>query len=103
MPLYELVCIARASANSNQDLRRLLKISALHVMNGGGVVRSFEANPLSPLPYRMRKHQEIYDKGITWFMRFDASPHLAQSLLKSLDFDERVIRSTVIKVGSDLK
>ncbi|KAI9337933.1 hypothetical protein BDR26DRAFT_863319 [Obelidium mucronatum] len=116
MPLYDLVCIARHSKQAFPGLSRgkpvddaveivkpLMKTAAIHVMNNGGVVRGFQSLPGLNLPYRMRRHQEIFETGRTWSMQFDASPATMAGLRKALSFDERVIRYTVIKLGDSLK
>ncbi|KAJ3081795.1 hypothetical protein HK102_002124, partial [Quaeritorhiza haematococci] len=125
MPLYELICIARTTATNHlplptaasaaasaaskafkskdADLANLMKTAGLHILDRGGVVRKFENIGSRQLPYRMRRHQEIFDHGHYWSMLFDASPSTMQSLLKTLSYDERVIRHTSIKVGDSLQ
>ncbi|KAJ3183374.1 hypothetical protein HDU87_006693 [Geranomyces variabilis] len=141
MPLYELVCIARAaagrsalharkpaagvatglssfldrSASSAQQspptpelapldqTRALIKESAIQVLDSRGVVKGFELlHTNQPLPYRMKRHQEIFDSGDYWCMQFFSSPETRKKLSKSLDFDERVIRHTIMKVGESM-
>ncbi|KAJ3292137.1 hypothetical protein BCR33DRAFT_676217 [Rhizoclosmatium globosum] len=124
MPLYDLVCIARrtkpravgaavesvTSMFSKDDskwkeeiVKPLMKTAALHVLDNGGVVRGFQRLQTQELPYRMRRHQEIFSHGITWAMQFDASPSTMAGLRKALSFDERVIRYTVVKLGDSLQ
>ncbi|KAJ3027829.1 UNVERIFIED_CONTAM: hypothetical protein HDU68_003030 [Siphonaria sp. JEL0065] len=80
-----------------------MKTAALHILDNGGVVRGFQRIQGHDLPYRMRRHQEIFSTGITWAMQFDASPATMAELRKALSFDERVIRYNVIKLGDSLK
>ncbi|KAJ3139393.1 hypothetical protein HK100_011668 [Physocladia obscura] len=72
-------------------------------MDSGGVVRGFQHLGASDLPYRMRRHQEVFRTGVTWAMQFDASPNAMTALRRHLSFDERVIRFTVIKLGDTLQ
>ncbi|KAJ3413184.1 hypothetical protein HDV05_008318 [Chytridiales sp. JEL 0842] len=117
MVLYELVCISRlakASAQKASSMKPtdgikdfvipLVRSSSIHILDRGGVVRGFQKlTPSTDLPFRMKKHQEIFSHGCKWTMQFDSSPETMLSLQKSLDFDERVIRHTVVKLGDKLK
>ncbi|KAI8613556.1 hypothetical protein BC830DRAFT_1131761 [Chytriomyces sp. MP71] len=127
MPLYDLVCIARSTkpravgaalesvAKSvagiedrkeepwKEIVKPLMKTAAIHVLDNGGVVRGFQRLQNETLPYRMRRHQEIFSQGLTWAMQFDASPDTMSGLRKALSFDERVIRYDVVKLGDSLK
>ncbi|KAJ3189086.1 hypothetical protein HDU85_002711 [Gaertneriomyces sp. JEL0708] len=108
MPLYELVCIARATAAERKKVlmpltRSLIKASATHVLDNQGVVKSFHLEkPNEFLPYRMKKHQTIFEKGDYWTMQFYSSPSAMRSLSRTLAFNENVIRHTVIKIGDKL-
>jgi small subunit ribosomal protein S6 len=44
-------------------IKNLLKHCATHVLNNKGVVRKFENLGTKQLPYRMKRHQEIFDHG----------------------------------------
>ncbi|KAJ3402934.1 hypothetical protein CcCBS67573_g09395 [Chytriomyces confervae] len=129
MPLYDLVCIARrtkpkvlgAAAEAvtsgrtsmlyaNQDyqwkeeiVKPLMKTAATLVLDNGGVVRGFQRLQSQDLPYRMRRHQEVFSHGVTWAMQFDASPANMAGLRRALAYDERVIRYTVVKLADSLK
>ncbi|KAJ3022782.1 hypothetical protein HKX48_005258 [Thoreauomyces humboldtii] len=80
-----------------------MKQTALQILDSQGVVQKFEilkAN--AELPYRMKRHQEIFSQGDYWSMLFVSSADTMRTMSKALDFDERVIRHTVIKVGEKL-
>ncbi|KAJ3331843.1 hypothetical protein HDU91_003229 [Kappamyces sp. JEL0680] len=102
MPLYELVMIAKsqarkgtmkAMANNPMDpekkhLKELLKFCATHVLDNKGVVREFENSGTRDLPYRMKRHQEIHERGIYLTMKFDSSPRIMMTLSKALSLNE---------------
>ncbi|KAI8851915.1 hypothetical protein BC829DRAFT_441213 [Chytridium lagenaria] len=114
MPTYELVCIARLASGavnstvSFQDgiaqfVKPLAKTAALHVLDKGGVVRGFNLISTEPsLPYRMKRHQEIFSTGCVWSMHFDCNPSTMTALRKAFNFDERVIRHNIIKLGDSI-
>ncbi|KAI8919089.1 hypothetical protein DFJ77DRAFT_507933 [Powellomyces hirtus] len=81
----------------------LMKQSAIQILDLKGVVKHFELlKSDETLPYRMKRHQEIFSTGDYFTMQFYASPQTKQTLSKSLDFDERVIRHTIMKIGESM-
>ncbi|KAI8919647.1 ribosomal protein S6 [Entophlyctis helioformis] len=114
MPLYELVVIARTRAKvmalSQEAIqtdkvvhKKLLKFCAQNVLDNNGVVRQFVNLGKRSLPYRMKRHQEIFETGSYYAMHFDSSPDTMSQLSRSLALNEDVVRHTVIKVGDSLK
>ncbi|CAO3683360.1 unnamed protein product [Umbelopsis vinacea] len=102
MPFYELVCISRSSLVKN-NLSDLLKTSALQVLDKGGVVRGFENWAAALFPTELRDISNISTLDSTyWLMHFDANPATVQELGKKLRVDPRVLRHTVVKLGSKL-
>ncbi|KAI9137689.1 ribosomal protein S6 [Paraphysoderma sedebokerense] len=101
MPLYELVCIARKL--DKEPFKQLVKKTALAVMNRGGVVRNLENLGVNNLPYRMKRHQEFFNEGRYFTVRFDASPAIVETVSKEMYHDSRVIRYNVIKIGTKLE
>ena len=76
---------------------------ATHILDKGGVVRGFSSlGHDQELPYRMRKHQNIYNRGSIYSMIFDAGPSLLPSIKQQLSFDEDVLRATIIKMGDSI-
>ncbi|KAK2463210.1 hypothetical protein APHAL10511_004865 [Amanita phalloides] len=95
MPLYRLLCIA-AHYPEYQHIKQLVQQSATHVMQAGGVVRALDYLGTSTLPQRMNKHT----RGDYWTMHFDTSPRILQSLNRLMRQDPRVIRWSILKLGS---
>lgn len=85
-------------------MRRLLRNSAVHVLDNNGVVRGFE--PMGkdlPLFSRIKKGGEWHTKGSYWSMQFDAKPETMKTLSRLLSLDDVVLRYTTIKIGDSLK
>ena len=55
-----------------KHIKELVRQTAMHVLNAGGVVRGIDSWGTCRLPQRMRRHQQYYDKG-EWV---EASPPL---------------------------
>ncbi|KAL3900116.1 MAG: hypothetical protein SGCHY_001557 [Lobulomycetales sp.] len=101
MVAYELMVIA---TEAKAAAREILKTSALFVLDNGGVVRELRAfGDAVPLAYKMKRHQVIHTTGRHIAMTFDSSPNTMRALAKSLGYDEKVIRHTMIKRGEKLK
>ncbi|KAJ3285672.1 hypothetical protein HK104_009379 [Borealophlyctis nickersoniae] len=93
---------AEQRAHRFDQPKAILRMAALHVLDSGGVVRKFENLGDKALPYRMKRHQEIFSEGIYCTMLFDSSVEAMDALDKMLKFDERVIRHTLINAGDSL-
>jgi len=102
MPLYEMLCITAHYAEFTH-LKELVRQSATHVMNAGGVVRNINYWGTQTLPQRMRRHKAYYEIGEYWTMHFDTSPRTLRSLNSIMRRDPRVIRWTVLNLGSKLE
>jgi small subunit ribosomal protein S6 len=111
MPLYELLVITKClrTATAVSALVReagiaksVLSFSARHVLDNGGVVRNFQNLGTKQLPYRMKRHQEIFDHGSYYTMKFDSSPKVMQNLSHSLKLNENIIRHSIVNLGSKL-
>ena len=84
-------------------MRRLLRNSALHILDNNGVVRGFEPMGANlPLYSRIRTNKEWHTRGTYWSMQFDSKPDTMKSLARLLSLDDFILRYTVIKVGSSL-
>ena len=46
-----------------KHIKELVRQTAMHVLNAGGVVRGIDSWGTCRLPQRMRRHQQYYDKG----------------------------------------
>ncbi|RIA91374.1 30S ribosomal protein S6 [Glomus cerebriforme] len=99
---YELICIARAGL-MEANFKDLVRNSAKHVLERGGVVRGFENWGEMPLAKRTRRHQEYHTRGHFWLMHFDTNPVVIAELRKMFNNDPRVIRGNIVKLGERLE
>ncbi|KAI9098733.1 hypothetical protein DFS34DRAFT_87485 [Phlyctochytrium arcticum] len=86
--------------------QKVLKTAALHILDSQGVVRRFDklqVRPSDALPYRMKRHQEIFERGEYYTMEFFAAPKVMKELSRTLSYDENVIRHTMIKLGDSVR
>ncbi|KAM6502199.1 Ribosomal protein S6 [Amanita muscaria] len=102
MPLYQMLCIA-VHYPEYQHIKQLVQQTATHVMSSGGAVRTLNSWGTLTLPQRMRRHKVYHQRGDYWTMHFDTSPHTLQSLNKLMRQDPRVIRWTVLNLGSKVE
>ncbi|KAJ3273007.1 28S ribosomal protein S6, mitochondrial [Terramyces sp. JEL0728] len=108
--LYELLLIAKSNTTrdipkltaQNEQLKSLLTFCAKHVLDSNGVVREITNLGQKQLPYRMKRHQEIFDQGQYFSMKFDSSAQTMFNLKKALNLNETVIRNSIVKLGSSL-
>ncbi|KAI8906711.1 hypothetical protein EDD86DRAFT_209595 [Gorgonomyces haynaldii] len=113
MTKYELVLLTKtvrpmtSSFNTITSMRdthkALLKECAKFVLDNQGVVRQFQNLGERDLPYRMKRHQQLFDYASYYTMTFDASPRTMIELQKQLKRNELVIRHTVINLGNSLQ
>lgn len=140
MPLYQMFCISkhypeyvrskslRVSLRPNSYLqvhiRELIRQSATHVMNQGGVVRKIESWGTRTLPQRMKRQGPYVNVGecvsqslsviscLTiylhrlfsyWSLYFDTSPRTLRSLNGIMRRDPRVLRWTVLKLADKVE
>jgi small subunit ribosomal protein S6 len=92
----------RALVQDAGIVRNILKSSAKHILDHKGVVRKFENLGTKQLPYRMKRHQEIFEHGTYYTMKFDSSPKVMNSLSDALKLNENVIRHSIVKLGDKL-
>jgi len=102
MPFYQMLCIA-AHYNEYKHIKELVRQTAMHVLDAGGVVRGINSWGTCRLPQRMRRHQQYHDKGDYWTMHFDTSPRTLRSLSSIMRSDPRVIRWTMLKLGEKIE
>ncbi|KAA1476767.1 hypothetical protein DENSPDRAFT_867389 [Dentipellis sp. KUC8613] len=102
MPFYQVVCIA-AHQPKFVHIKELVRQSATHVMQQGGVVRGFKFWGTQTLPQRMHRHKHWHEIGDYWTMHFDASPENQRGLARLLRKDPRVIRATTLKMGEKIE
>ncbi|KAI9199704.1 30S ribosomal protein S6 [Polychytrium aggregatum] len=98
MPLYELVCISRA-----YTAQATMRLAAKHVLDNGGVVRTFQNLGYQTLPYRIKRHGNVEVHGQYWAMQFYSAPKLLPELQEKLNYEENLIRHTTLKIGDSMK
>ncbi|KAJ3553102.1 hypothetical protein NM688_g3797 [Phlebia brevispora] len=98
MPFYQMLCIA-AHYGQYRHLKELVTVTAKHVMDQGGVVRTLDSWGTLSLPQRMHAHGHSHTIGDYWTMNFDASPETLRSLTNLMRRDARVVRCTTLKLG----
>ncbi|TGZ83976.1 ribosomal protein S6 [Ascodesmis nigricans] len=99
--LYELVACVRP--NSLHEVREIAKTAGMSILNRGGVIRSIQNWDKQLLPKRVRKHQAYYDHGHYFLMRFDANGSTQAEVQRIMGLDPRMVRFSVVKVGSKLE
>ncbi|KAF9465005.1 ribosomal protein S6 [Collybia nuda] len=102
MPFYQMLCIT-THYKEYKHIKELVRQTATHVMNAGGVVRNINSWGTLTLPQRMRRHGEIHSTGDYWTMHFDTAPRTLRSLNSIMRRDPRVIRWTVLKLGAKVE
>ncbi|KAF9501587.1 hypothetical protein BDN71DRAFT_1501294 [Pleurotus eryngii] len=102
MPSYQMLCIT-THFKEYQHIRELVRQSAMHVMNAGGAVRNLNYWGTQILPQRMSRHGVKQDRGDYWTMHFDTSPQTLRSLNGIMRRDPRVLRWTVLNLGSKVE
>ncbi|ETW80349.1 hypothetical protein HETIRDRAFT_243963, partial [Heterobasidion irregulare TC 32-1] len=102
MPFYQMLCIAAHNPQYGH-IKELVRQSAKHVLDQGGVVRGLKYWGTQTLPQRMRSHKFYHNYGDYWTMHFDASPESQKALRSVLRKDPRVIRATVLKMGEKIE
>ncbi|KAF9012410.1 ribosomal protein S6 [Cyathus striatus] len=98
MPLYQLICIT-THYQEFRHIRELVRQSALHVMNAGGVVRSINSWGTQKLPQRMKRYGKYEEIGDYWSLHFDTNPRTLRSLNGIMRRDPRILRWSVMKLG----
>ncbi|PVG02360.1 hypothetical protein CPB86DRAFT_804659 [Serendipita vermifera] len=101
MPFYQLLCIS-THYSEFKFIRTLVKTSAMHIFDSGGVVRDIRFLGTRVLPAKMKRHTRAQTLGDYWVMNFDANPKIMEELQARLRQDPTVLRSTTLKVGSQL-
>ncbi|KAJ3386158.1 hypothetical protein HDU92_002665 [Lobulomyces angularis] len=90
--------------SENDAAKAVLRTSALQLLDAGAVVRRLSSyGNEEQLPYRMKRHQTVHSTGRYVSILFDSSPKVMKELHKTLGFDERVIRRSVVNVADTLK
>ena len=85
---------------------RILRIArnvGLQVLHSGGVVRGYTNWGPFRLPKPTTKHQARHAEGYHFIVRFDSSAPVQKAIRRTLGLDPRMIRFSVVKLGSKLE
>ncbi|KAG6903025.1 hypothetical protein C0995_007458 [Termitomyces sp. Mi166 len=102
MPFYRMLCIA-THVGEYKYIRELVRQTATHVLNNGGVVREIKYLGTLTLPQRMRRHKAVHSVGDYWTLHFDTAPRTLRTLNAIMRGDPRVIRWTVLKLADKVE
>ncbi|GLB37509.1 putative ribosomal protein S6 [Lyophyllum shimeji] len=97
-----MLCIT-THVSEYKHIKELVRQTATHVMNAGGVVRAINSLGTLTLPQRMRRHKVTHSMGDYWTIHFDTAPRTLRSLNSIMRRDPRVIRWTVLKLGDKVE
>ncbi|KAK5138765.1 hypothetical protein LTR32_007750, partial [Rachicladosporium monterosium] len=73
------------------------------VLSRGGVIRGITNWGTFLLPKPARKQGAIYNQGHYFILRFDSSAQTQHAIRRTLGLDPRMIRYSVVKMGSKLE
>lgn len=82
---------------------RIASIVGSQVLHSGGVVRGITNWGPFRLPKPVTRHQSRYHQGHYFIVRFDSSSKTQESVQRTLKLDPRMIRFSVVKMGSKLE
>jgi small subunit ribosomal protein S6 len=83
---------------------RIAKTTGSLILNSGGVVRGITNWGTFLLPKPIRKQGgALYHQGHYFIVRFDSSSRTQHSVRKTLRLDPRMLRFSVVKMGSKLE
>jgi len=98
--LYELIAVVRPG--NLKEIKEIATIVGSQVLQAGGVVRGISNWGAFRLPKPVTRHQSRYQQGHYFIVRFDSSSQTQDSVQRTLKLDPRMIRYSVIKLGSKL-
>jgi small subunit ribosomal protein S6 len=82
---------------------RIAKTTGNIVLNAGGVVRGITNWGVFHLPKPMRKNTVTHNTGHYFVVRFDSSARTQHAVRRTLGLDPRMLRYSVVKMGSTLE
>lgn len=81
---------------------RIVSAAGKKILGSGGVIRALDNWGVFPLPRaHSRKNQPRQYNGHYFVMRYDTSTQTQRDVMQSLRLDQRVIRSTSVKLGDN--
>ncbi|KAL2358219.1 ribosomal protein S6 [Cryomyces antarcticus] len=99
--LYELIAVVRPGKLF--EVKEIARTTGNIVLTAGGVVRGITNWGTFLLPKPLRKHQTLHHTGHYFIMRFDSSARAQHAVRRTLGLDPRMIRYSVVKMGSTLE
>lgn len=84
------------------EIKDIARSTGNIVLNSGGVVRGITNWGTFLLPKPARKQGAIYNEGHYFILRFDSSAKTQHMVRRTLGLDPRMIRYSVVKMGSKL-
>lgn len=101
MPYYELLCLASGRL-ARKDLSSVLRKACRAFMDNGGTVTRLvplgaDGNGPRPLAYKIRRHQQTYDKGFFINVCAFASPATVEEVSRVLKIEDRILRHSFYK------
>ncbi|TKA68141.1 hypothetical protein B0A55_06947 [Friedmanniomyces simplex] len=100
--LYELIGVVRPGRGIN-EIKDITKTTGNIVLSRGGVIRGITNWGTFLLPKAARKQGAIYNQGHYFILRFDSSAQTQHAVRRTLGLDPRMIRYSVVKMGSKLE
>ncbi|KAF1922875.1 37S ribosomal protein Mrp17 [Didymella exigua CBS 183.55] len=96
--LYEMIGVVRPGRLT--EVKEIAKTAGKIVLERNGVVRGVSNWGTFLLPKAMKKLQTTHHYGHYFIMRFDASARAQHSLRKTMSLDPRMIRYSIVKMGT---
>merc|ERR1712212_1199547 len=96
MPLYEMSVIVKNLPKG--ALVQTVKRVAESILDQGGYVRQIQSLGTRNLPYKMKSHGRVHNKGSYFLLHFDASPTSISDLRDSCMRDVDLVRPVIFKV-----
>ncbi|KAI7525374.1 hypothetical protein KC343_g14471, partial [Hortaea werneckii] len=100
--LYELIGVVRPNRPIN-EIKEITRTTGSLVLAAGGVVRGITNWGTFLLPKPARKQGATYHQGHYFILRFDSSAKTQHAVRRTLGLDPRMIRYSVVKMGSKLE
>ncbi|KAK3708580.1 hypothetical protein LTR37_011475 [Vermiconidia calcicola] len=100
--LYELIGVVRPGRSIN-EIKEIARTTGNIILSSGGVVRGISNWGTFLLPKPARKAGAVYHNGHYFILRFDSSAKTQHAVRRTLGLDPRMIRYSVVKMGSKLE
>ncbi|KAI7470733.1 hypothetical protein KC351_g12515 [Hortaea werneckii] len=100
--LYELIGVVRPNRPIT-EIKEITRTTGSLILAAGGVVRGITNWGTFLLPKPARKQGATYHQGHYFILRFDSSAKTQHAVRRTLGLDPRMIRYSVVKMGSKLE